>query len=332
MLQKIRNQIKKNSTEVIAFILGFSLSALIFGGFGYSLMLSAKKYFASSVQGAITTDDKQDNNFKYIQSHFESLLKVASFPIQKADVKLPEISAKAAFIIDFNKGRVLFEKNPDTKLPIGSLTKLASAIVAVENFDLKTFVKLTKADVTFKGSMLRFMENEEYSIESLLKFALIESNNNAIYAIANLMGIDIFTEKMNHLAKTIGLNNTHFQNPAGLDHENNYSTAKDISTLLGYINKFPLIKEILTQKSAQIFSSAKRKIKIVSTNQLIDDPHIIAAKTGTTEKAGQNFAAFIKIFNQNEFVLVILGSQDRYKDTQNLIKWLEEGFIWENNL
>lgn len=333
MLNKIK-KISKIPKSFIAFTLGFILALLVGFFVLFFIFFDLKNNLIASVQSAFV---KENNNLKLnvnenspeANLHFEALLRPLSFPIQKTDVALPQLSAKSAILEDFSSGRILFEKNINQKLQIGSLTKLISAIVALENFDINKTVKLTASDVAFKGSVLRFFAGEQYSVESLLKFALIESNNNAIYAIANLMGIDEFVEKMNSVARRIGLKNTNFQNPIGLDNENNYSTASDMAILLNHLNQFPLIKTILAQKSVDIYSLEKRKVIVRNSNRLVDETDIIAAKTGTTEKAGQNYAAFVRAPDNRELILIILNSQDRYQDAKNLLNWLKNGFLWQ---
>jgi D-alanyl-D-alanine carboxypeptidase len=333
MLKRIKKIASEIPVHILVFFSGF-LTALLFivllaAVFAENLDFKEKN-INSQDHHQSEIDVSQDLNYDNLAiSHLEASLSPQGLPIPKTDVLPPQLTAQAALIIDFNQGRVLFEKNSNLKLQIGSLTKLASAIVALENLSLDTVIKLKEQDVSFYGSVLRFFAGEQYLVESLLKFALIESNNNAIYAIANFIGKDEFVAKMNQLAQRIGLKNTSFQNPAGLDNENNYSTAYDIALLLNYTNNFPLIKNILALQSASIYSLDKRKITIKNTNQLINNQDIIAAKTGTTEKAGQNYAAFVRAPDQRELVIVILNAKDRYKDVKNLLSWLKDGFVWE---
>lgn len=329
MLKTIKKNLNKIPVHFFALAIGFAIPIFFLFIFSFFLSLNLKGSLIASVQSAFSKNDNSSQNYTESGSLFESLLKPASLPILRTDVETPAISAKSAIIMDFNTGRILFEKDSSQKLQIGSLTKLASTVIALENLDLKNVITLTADDISFKGSLLRFYAGEQYSIESLLKFALIESNNNAIYAIASSLGIELFVKKMNEFAQRLGMINTSFQNPIGLDNEENYSTADDIAILLNNISRYPLIKDILTQKSIEIRSKNNRKILISNINRLIDDPDVIFGKTGTTQKALQNYAALIRAPDNRELVLVILNSQNRYKDAQNLISWLKEGFVWQ---
>lgn len=330
MLRKIKKKINKIPIYAVALALGFFIPIIFILTLSFFLNSNFKSPIIASVQSASSGNNYiSDDNYQETNSLFESLLKPVSFPILRTDIKLPNIGAKSAVIMDFNSGRVLYEKNPSHKYQIGSLNKLASALVVVENLDLNNIIKLTANDVSFKGSLLRFYAAEQYSVESLLKFALIESNNNAIFALANSLGIELFVKKMNELASRLGMTETAFENPIGLDSEGNYSTTNDMAILLNYINRYPLIRNILSEKSAQIKSNNGRKILISNSNRLIDNPDVIFGKTGTTQKALQNYAAVVKAPDGRELAMIILNSQDRYKDAEILITWLKEGFVWQ---
>jgi D-alanyl-D-alanine carboxypeptidase (penicillin-binding protein 5/6) len=242
-----------------------------------------------------------------------------------------ELDVKAALSIRLNpqkkiKERVLFSKNENEILPIASLTKLMTGIVVIEdqeNYPLEKEIKISKDAASQKDvpdGNLR--AGQKKTIEELLNLMLMFSSNDAAYALAEQIGVKDFVNKMNEKAKEIGLENTHFSNPTGLDPENlkwslknkdyfNYSTAKDLILLGKYIlENYPLIFE---------FSNQKNKI------QLLENQHLIGMKTGYTDEAG---GCIFLIFSEEDgdyFLNVILGTkskEERFLQMQKLIDWI----------
>jgi D-alanyl-D-alanine carboxypeptidase (penicillin-binding protein 5/6) len=243
-----------------------------------------------------------------------------------------ELDVKAALSIRLNsqkkiKERVLFSKNENEILPIASLTKLMTALVVIENqenYPLKEKIKISR-EAAFQENVPEYGNlkvGEKKTIEELLNLMLLFSSNDAAYALAEQIGIENFVNKMNEKVKEIGLENTHFSNPTGLDPENlkwnlenkdyfNYSTAKDLVLLGKYIlENYPLIFE---------FSNQKNKI------QLLENQHLIGMKTGYTDEAGGCIFLIFSNDNGDYFLSVILGAkskEERFLQMQKLIDWI----------
>jgi D-alanyl-D-alanine carboxypeptidase len=243
-----------------------------------------------------------------------------------------ELDVKAALSIRLNpqkkiKEKVLFSKNENEILPIASLTKLMTAVIVIENqenYPLEKEITISKqaahqVDVPEYGNL---KIGERKKIDELLYLMLFFSSNDAAYALAEQIGIENFVKKMNEKAKEIGLENTHFSNPTGLDPENlkwslenkdyfNYSTAKDLVLLGKYIlENYPLIFE---------FSNQKNKI------QLLENQHLIGMKTGYTDEAGGCIFLIFTNDNEDYFLNVILGAkskEERFLQMQKLIDWI----------
>jgi D-alanyl-D-alanine carboxypeptidase (penicillin-binding protein 5/6) len=243
-----------------------------------------------------------------------------------------ELDVKAALSIRLNsqkkiKEKVLFSKNEKEILPIASLTKLMTALVVIENqenYPFKEQIKISREaalqeDVPEYGNL---KAGERKTIEELLNLMLHFSSNDAAYALAEKIGVGNFVNKMNEKAKEIGLENTHFSNPTGLDPENlkwslenrdyfNYSTAKDLVLLGKYIlENYPLIFE---------FSNQKNKI------QLLENQHLIGMKTGYTDEAGGCIFLIFSNDNGDYFLNVILGAkskEERFFQMQKLVDWI----------
>jgi D-alanyl-D-alanine carboxypeptidase (penicillin-binding protein 5/6) len=243
-----------------------------------------------------------------------------------------EIEAKAAISLRLNqkkriKEKILFSKNENEILPIASLTKLMTALVIIEspeNYPFKKEIKISKEaalqeDVPEYGNL---KAGEKKTIDELLNLMLVFSSNDAAFALAEQIGIENFVNKMNEKIKEIGLENTHFSNPTGLDPENlkwsfenknyfNYSTGKDLILLGKYIlENYPLIFE---------FSNQKNKI------QFLENQHLIGMKTGYTDEAGGCIFLIFSNDNGDYFLNVILGTkskEERFFQMQKLIDWI----------
>ncbi len=163
----------------------------------------------------------------------------------------PSIHAQAAAVIDVTSGRLLYSLHGDDELPIASLTKIMTAIVAIEHGNLSDMVKVGKNAYGKEGSSLYLHLGEEMSLENMLYGLMLRSGNDAATAIAEHVGgsEEGFVYLMNEKAKLLGLTHTHFQNPHGLDAEGHYSSANDLAKLTSYALKNPHFKEIVRTPS-----------------------------------------------------------------------------------
>jgi len=242
----------------------------------------------------------------------------------------PKLSAQAALAFDAQSGQILFSKNPDTRLPIASLTKLMTAIVITEAHGNQEIVKVFDKVGTVEGTTIPLSRGEKITVENLLKGMLIASGNDAAYALAYYHSDDIedFADEMNRKADILGLSNTHFQNPAGFDDSANYSSAYDLYLLVNYALKNPIINSIVRTHVTQI-SSANERIfhKLISTNLLFQSYlPITGIKTGTTEQAGQCLIARLPV-GETEITTIVLGSEDRYTDSKLLLDWAIRAYL-----
>lgn len=173
-----------------------------------------------------------------------------------------------------------FLKNSDLTLPIASLTKLMTAIVAKENIN-KDFVKLSSTAIQAFGDFGDFKENEIFSKDDLIKGMLISSSNDASYALAEQLGVKNFVNLMNKKVKELKMNHTAFVDPAGLSY-NNVSTAEDLLKLTIYIIKnYPEILAVTKEKEITIRELNSNTLKIIkNSNLLVKNSYFIGGKTG----------------------------------------------------
>ncbi|WP_166239271.1 D-alanyl-D-alanine carboxypeptidase family protein [Paenibacillus turpanensis] len=158
--------------------------------------------------------------------------------------------AEAHSLIDVNTGRILTHNNGDKQMRIASLTKIMTAIVAIENGDLSSLVKVSKNAFGKEGSSIYVKLGEEMSLHNMLYGLMLRSGNDAATAIAEHIGgtEEGFVLMMNEKAKQLGLANSQFRNPHGLDADGHYSSANDLAKLTAYALKNPVFKEIVKTK------------------------------------------------------------------------------------
>ncbi|MDP3792588.1 MAG: serine hydrolase [bacterium] len=254
-------------------------------------------------------------------------------PVLDSNIAGPLISAKSALVYDTRSGRFLFEKNSNIKLPIASLTKIMSAVIVLEKFSLDDLVTISDSSIRVDGEKQDLYLGEKISVRNLLKLMLIESSNDAAYALvahAKINGID-FIQAMNLKAESLGMVNSNFIDSAGLN-DNAHSTVQDLIKLVEYSLNYQEIWNISAEKIA-IVGSSDEKIKHTarSTNLLIGlIKDLVGGKTGYTEGAGQCMILVASVPNYpSKIVSIVLGSSDRFGDIQTLIDWARLAYKWQ---
>lgn len=237
---------------------------------------------------------------------------------------IPEFQAKSVFSFRVNQKEenVIYQKNIQEKLPIASLTKLMTAVIAIENYPLDEKITISKEAVLQEGDFGKLKVGETMSVENLLYLSLIESSNDAAYALAEAIGVDNFVDIMNWETKSLGLKNTHFTNPTGLDDPKNYSTAQDLAILTKNLLKKPLLWEILGTPEYDLYlPDGTLHHKLKNTNELLGKiPGIIGGKTGWSPQAQGCFLLVLKKGKGEYFINIILGAEDRFAEMQKLIQ------------
>jgi len=273
--------------------------------------------------------------FLYWYGQHQSFLKqqlLESINSVKSKVVLEEIpgpknlSAQAVFLKDLTDDKIVYEQSSDLHFYPASLSKLMSALIILENYpDLEAEIKISQKAISIEGDAGNLKVGETFTVRDLLKMALIMSSNDAVYALAESIGINKFVGLMNQKAQELNLSNTGFFDPTGLDEKSNFSTAQDLANLAKYILKWhPLVSDITLQKSVKIYSlNTKAEHIIITTDELLEKiPNIVLAKTGYTVNANE---CFLIIYNLegHDYVSVVLDSNDRFGDTLKLYRWLK---------
>lgn len=202
-----------------------------------------------------------------------------------------EVNAKAAVLLEADSGRVLYEQHAHTRLPMASTTKIMTALVVLEQCDLKATVAVDERAVGVEGSSVYLYPGELLTVEQLLYAVLLSSANDAAAALAYVVAgsIEGFATLMNQKAAEIGVRNTHFQNPHGLDADGHYTTAYDLAVITAYaLQNEDFLRIASTQKKVIPLREQQGARVLRNHNKLLASYQgCIGVKTGFTKKSGR---------------------------------------------
>ncbi len=254
------------------------------------------------------------------------LLNVSKIP------KGPFINARSYILIDSDTKYPFVIKDADKPVPIASTTKIMTAIVALETLPLDRVVTISSNASTIEGSEIFLMRGETMTVESLLYALLINSANDAAIALAEVEGTtDDFVLKMNAKAQLLGLQNTSYRDPAGLN-DDGHSTPRDLANLMSYALRFPKFKEIIKVPKHTIRSADGRyEHPLENSNRLIkqDDPlyfaNALGGKTGFTYAAGHCLVSVAQT-EDTQYISVVLSTYEDTKvasayESRKLLNW-----------
>jgi D-alanyl-D-alanine carboxypeptidase len=243
----------------------------------------------------------------------------------------PGVSARGVFSYDLTTGITLYENNPDEQMQIGSTVKVATALIVMLHGNPTDEVLIDESDtvdITVFSNM-QLQAGDTLTVGTLLYGLLLPSGNDGALALARHVGSQIcecddrnaavgaFVEAMNDYAAELGLENTRFTNPSGIDSENTYSSARDIAILFGELMQNERLAGIVAEPAYSFYSvgAENRNYTSDSTNQLLGQLGVIGGKTGTTGEAG----ACVVLARQvnggaNTVIMAVLGSDVAYED------------------
>lgn len=251
------------------------------------------------------------------------------FPIRNWDVPYFESAAEEAIITDIKARKILYQKNINEKHAIASITKLMTANVIYRNIEMSEIVKISKNAVEKEGDNGNLIVGEDLLAKDLLAIMLISSSNDAAYAFS-----DHFKNKnldlvglMNEKASELDLLSTRFSNPAGLDDKNHYSSAYDVALIISDMRWEDYVWQILRTASTTVVSiDNKFTHQVQNTNDLLGQINgIVGGKTGYTIEAKESLALVLEIEGQ-EYIFVVLGSNDRFADMKMMIEWAKKAY------
>ena len=251
-----------------------------------------------------------------------------------------DITGEYVVLYNLNDDEILYEQNSNEQTSIASITKIMTALVAMDNIsDYDSIITITTAD--FEGtagySKAGFSVGDRVTYRDLLYGILLPSGADAVNAIVrNTLGYDDFIIAMNELAKKIGLENTSFSNPVGKDDVNNYSTASDVAKMLKYALENPLFKEIFTTKEYTTTNGINLESTLYPYQDILDIDKIAGSKSGFTRGAGRCLASITTLDGVN-YLLVILNSsvEQNYSavlDTITIYDYYNDNFSYQDIL
>lgn len=242
---------------------------------------------------------------------------------------VPDVRAAAAIIFNPLNGQVIYEENSQDKRSIASITKVMTALVFLEdNPDLNTEISIDRSD-TYAASTTYLKAGDKITYAELLHLMLIASDNAAARALARTShgGTAEFVERMNEKAIELGLANTDFADPSGLN-PNNESSAYDVSHLITFAASDERIASIM-QTPTYTVTTNRRMIPIHSTDHLLldGDVAVMGAKTGFISKAGYCLATLLRLPQGNPVAVVVLGAHSnvgRFAEVRHLFDWISQ--------
>lgn len=249
--------------------------------------------------------------------------KINPIPYLKNPFYFPETSSEGVYVVDLTSFTPILERNKHNRFLPASTVKIITALVAVEVYKPDQIIEVKKT--IYEGQLMNLQIGEKITVENLLYGTLVHSGNDAAYVLAENYGYKKFIELMNKKAAELNMKNSHFSDSSGLVEVNQYSSPFDLALAARELLKNQYLSKIVSTKEI-IISDVDFKYfhTLTNVNKLLGEiAGLGGLKTGYTEEAGENLVSFYKR-NDHQFVIVILKSQDRFFDTTNVIKWIEE--------
>ena len=246
-------------------------------------------------------------------------------------IKEPDVNSRACVVIDRKTNSVLFGKNENSKKKMASTTKIMTATIIIEKCNLTDTIEISKKAAGTGGSRLGLKTGDKITVLDLLYGLMLRSGNDAAVALAEYAGGDIngFAELMNAKALELGLTNTHFETPHGLDSNEHYTTAYELAILSNYALNNPTFAKIVGTKNYTITINGSPKV-LSNTNELLGNMEgVYGIKTGFTNGANRCLVTACKKNNMN-IICVVLGADTkkfRTIDSIKLINYVFNNFV-----
>ena len=242
----------------------------------------------------------------------------------------PTINSRRYAVYDRLSGRCIYGKDENKQTAMASTTKIMSAVIIVENCNLEDIVTVTAKAAGVGGSRLGLHTDDKISVNDLLYGLMLRSGNDAAVALAihTAGSVEEFANLMNQKAEVLGLTNTHFVSPHGLDNSEHYTTAYELAKITDYALKNETIAKIVKTKTATIYINGN-SMQINNTNELLGNVEgVYGVKTGFTNNAGRCLVTSVKR-DDMDLIIVVLGAdtrKDRAKDSMKLIEYAYKRF------
>jgi serine-type D-Ala-D-Ala carboxypeptidase (penicillin-binding protein 5/6) len=306
--------------QVLSAIFLLVLSINLVFGFNKALVL---------VQSNASSNNIPNNKIEADVNGINEIQKVP-LPVDVHKVAPPFVTAQGVKVIDLDTQTVLYTKNENNRLPIASTTKIMTALIASAHYQPNDILEVKDLSMV-TGSNMGLHQGEKLTFRSLLYGLLLNSGNDAAYVLAQNYpgGVVNFLQDMNEKAAELGLKNSHFSNPAGFDDPSHYSSAHDLDKIAELAIEDPFILKVVGTSVSQVSSIDKTKIhNLKNLDILLGQGGFIGIKTGFTPEAKENFVGLVDR-DGHKILTVVLGSDDRFGETQKLVNWVYANFEWK---
>lgn len=248
-------------------------------------------------------------------------------------IETPKISSRNAIILDRNSKAILYGKNEKSKTKMASTTKIMTSLIVIENCNLNDIVEISAKASGTGGSRLKINKGDKITVKDLLYGLMLRSGNDTAVALAEYVGgsIEGFAVLMNEKAKELGLENTHFVTPHGLDSDEHYTTAYELAILTDYALKNETFADIVKTKTCNISINGTSRT-ISNTNELLGNLNgVYGVKTGFTNGAGRCLVTAIKR-EDLDIICIVLGADTKKIRTTDSVKLIEYAYANFKNI
>lgn len=269
-------------------------------------------------------------NFLVVCVCFYLFIPVVAFAEDESDIAT---GAKSAILIEASTGEVIYEKNSHEKLPPASMTKMMSMLLVIESIENDVLkwddvVTISANASGMGGSQILLETGDQVTVEDLFKGVAVMSGNDAVVALAEAVSgsVDEFVKRMNERAKELGMNDTNFKNPHGLDDANHYTSAYDMSILARELVKHKKVLEFTKIYEDYLRKGTDRELWLVNTNKLVRFyPGADGLKTGYTKTAGYCLTA-TALKNDMRLIAVAMGEESSATRNTEVMAMLDYGY------
>ena len=295
-------------------------------GITLSLFLIVSQLLSNCVYAECFFEDENDNEIAMLEDD----------EIDDVDMKNIlnniRVSARNAIALDSKTKQVLFEQNADEIVPMASTTKILTALVAITHGDLDREVTISKNAASIRGSKVGYVAGEKITLRELLYGLMYKSGNDAAIAIAEDIGgsVEGFAKIMNDYAISLGLINSHFESPHGLDSAKHYTCAYDLALLTTKAMESDLFCQICGTKSITRDTSNFTRDYNNINKILYKIPEANGVKTGYTGQAGKCLVSSVKHEGRN-IIIVVLNCSDRWNVTEKIYKYVADNYCFKND-
>jgi len=255
-------------------------------------------------------------------------IKIHPIPVVNSNSEI-DISAQGIYIVELDSFTPIFERNSHKKFFPASTTKIITALVAADLYGPDEII--TIKNVMQEGQVMGLIPSEKITAENLMYGILVHSGNDAAYALAENYGYDAFIKRMNEKAKELGMIDSHFTNPAGLDNSKQFSSPFDLAIAGRKLLKNSYLRKMVGTKEI-IISDVDYKVfhTLTNVNRLLGEIQGLGGlKTGYTENAGENLVSFYR-HQEHDYVIVVMNSEDRFADTSSIVQWIQSNVRYIN--